>query len=63
MGLLPLPLSFLLAVVPGSATPGVSVSPTSPVPMSEEVFATVLIEGGLPDLKLACEESANFGVN
>ncbi len=63
MGLLPLPLSLLLAVVPGSATPAVSVSPSSPVPMPEEAFATVLIEGGLEELQLVCEESARFGVN
>ena len=31
--------------------------------MPQEAFEIVLIEGGLPDLKLACEESASFGVN
>jgi len=31
--------------------------------MAQEAFEVVLIEGGLPDLKQACEESASFGVN
>ena len=63
MGLLPLPLSLLLAAVPGSAGPGSSVLLQPAVPMPQEAFEIVLIEGGLADLKLACEESARFGVN
>ena len=63
MGLLPLPLSLLLAAVPGSAGPGSPVSLQPAAPMPQEAFEIVLIEGGLPDLKLACEESASFGVN
>ena len=63
MGLLPLPLSLLLAVVPGSATPGSSMSLQSAVPMPQEVFETVLNEGALPELELACEESARFAIN
>ena len=63
MGLLPLPLTLLLAVVPGSASPDSSVSLQSSGPMLQEAFEIVLIEGGIPELKLACEESASFGVN
>ena len=63
MGLLPLPLSLLLAAVPGSAGPGSSVSLQSAAPMPKEAFEIVLIEGGLADLKLACEQSASFGAN
>ena len=63
MGLLPLPLSLLLAAVPGSAGPGSSVSLQSAAPMPQEAFEIVLIEGGLADLKLACEQSASFGAN
>jgi len=31
--------------------------------MPQEVFETVLLEGGLPDLALACQQSASFGLN
>ena len=60
MGLLPLPLSLLLAVVPGAAAP-VSAQPESSVPMTQEVFERVLVEGGLRELTLACEDSDRFG--
>ena len=62
MGLLPLPLSLLLAMVPGAAAP-VSAQPESSVPMAQEAFETVLVEGGLRELTLACEDSARFGAN
>ena len=68
MGLLPLPLSLVLAVVPGSATTlsapiESSAPPSSPMPMTQAAFETVLFEGDLPELTLACEDSARFGVN
>ena len=74
MGLLPLPLSLLLAVVPGTATtlpaPIESSGPlelqdslASPAPMTQEAFDAVLLEGGIPELKLACDDSARFGVD
>lgn len=62
MGLRPLSLSILLAVVPGFIAP-VSASPESSMPMTQETFETVLLEGGIPELRLACEDSARFGVN
>ena len=62
MGLLPLPLTLLLAVVPGAAAPAFA-QPESSVPMTQEVFERVLVEGGLRELTLACEDSDRFGAN
>ena len=60
MGLLPFPLSLLLAAAP-LVSPLASAA--APMPMKQEAFDVLLLEGGLPELKQACAESARFGAN
>ena len=64
MGLFTLPLSLLLAAVPGTAASGTSMPlESSAVPMPQDAFETVLMEGDIPQLHLACEQSASVGAN
>ena len=64
MGLFTLPLSLLLAAAPGTAASGTSMPlESSAVPMPQDAFETVLMEGDIPQLHLACEQSASVGAN
>ena len=62
MGLLPLPLSLLLAAAPVVTPLGSAPAPAS-LPMARETFDALLLEGDLSELQEACVESAGFGAN
>ena len=65
MGLIPLPLTVLLAAAPGIAmtVPAPSVPEQRTVPLAQEDFDAVLQQGDLPQLEQACRDSARFGAN
>lgn len=65
MGIHALPLTLLLAAQPLSveASPApTAVSDPTGMPMSEEAYQMVLLEGEIPELQLACADASRFGL-
>ena len=66
MGIHALPLTLLLAVQPQPQTQAQAQaqvqSQTQPLPMGEVAYQMALLEGGIPELQLACADAARFNL-
>ena len=60
MGIHALPLTLLLAVQPQPQTQ--AASQAQPLPMGEVAYQMALLEGGIPELQLACADAARFNL-
>lgn len=64
MGISSLPLTLLLAAAPLPVQPAVKPAPQPPAePMSELAYQRALLQGGLPELTIACVDAARFGLD